>query len=273
MDWRSIRTDGQVSSMRTAGLNMSSLFLDDFQEMIASAGQVLNPWSEPVSKIFFYAAGFVDSDSEETRKIEHAFHGKFPDAEVNFSSDLLAAARALFGKERGIAVILGTGSNTGEYDGSRIVRNILPGGYVLGDEGGAASLGKQFISDYIKGLVPDGIVSEVNQLCDMSYPSIVRSVYKEPYPARYLGSFAPFLAERYEDYPYVMNLVDDNFRALFERCLSRYRDSESDVGVVGSFGQAMKHSLTKVAAEYNMTVSRIIESPADHLARYHYEGR
>lgn len=195
----------------------------------------------------------------------------FPEAEVAYASDLLAAARALFGRKPGIAVILGTGSNSCEYDGKQIVKNVRSGGFILGDEGGGASLGRQFVSDFLKGIVPESVASEFAAKYDMEYFHVVKNVYRGPSPASYLGSFAPFIMEHYDSCLYVKCLVDNNFRALFERCLLQYDIEGKPVGVVGGFGFAHKEILLRVAQEYGVGISDIVSSPIEGLVKYHIE--
>ena len=168
-------------------------------------------------------------------------------------------------------MILGTGSNSCEYDGKQIVKNVRSGGFILGDEGGGASLGRQFVSDFLKGIVPEPVASEFAAKYDMEYFHVVKNVYRGPSPASYLGSFAPFIMEHYDSCLYVKCLVDNNFRALFERCLLQYDIEGKPVGVVGGFGFAYKEILLRVAQEYGMGISDIVSSPIEGLVKYYIE--
>ena len=62
---------------------------------------------------------------------------------------LSGAAKALCGNEKGIACILGTGSNSCYYNGKKIVKNSPGLGFILGDEGSGAYLGKKVIQHFL----------------------------------------------------------------------------------------------------------------------------
>ena len=150
-------------------------------------------------------------------------------------NDLLDAARAVCGKEKGIAAILGTGSNSCFYDGVKIVKNVRSAGFILGDEGGGTRLGRLFMSDFLKGLVPADVAEPFAKEYDVDYMTVVRSVYKSETPAKYLGSFAPWIMQYYGKSDYVTRLVEQNFRDFIERALKQYDIENCPVGVVGGF--------------------------------------
>lgn len=274
-DWRSIASDGTVYSMRSTGMNVATADVAFVEKTLREAIPKLNPSGETVERIHFYAAGMIPTPGNPVPEGAARLHGEFmkafPEAEVAYASDLLAAARALFGRKPGIAVILGTGSNSCEYDGKQIVKNVRSGGFILGDEGGGASLGRQFVSDFLKGIVPEPVASEFAAKYDMEYFHVVKNVYRGPSPASYLGSFAPFIMEHYASCLYVKCLVDNNFRTLFERCLLQYDIEGKPVGVVGGFGFAHKEILLRVAQEYGVGISDIVSSPIEGLVKYHIE--
>ena len=162
-DWRSIASDGTVYSMRSTGMNVATADVAFVEKTLREAIPKLNPSGETVERIHFYAAGMISTPGNPVPEGAVRLHGEFmkafPESEVAYASDLLAAARALFGRKPGIAVILGTGSNSCEYDGKQIVKNVRSGGFILGDEGGGASLGRQFVSDFLKGIVPEPVAT------------------------------------------------------------------------------------------------------------------
>ena len=155
-DWRSISDDGKSFSMKTPGMNVATAESSFIENVLKEAVTGLNPSGETVREIHFYAAGLI-SDGKQVPdsavRLDAVFRKSFPEAAIEYASDLLDAARAVCGRKPGIAVILGTGSNSCEYDGEKIVKNVRSGGFILGDEGGGASLGKRFMSDFLKGLV------------------------------------------------------------------------------------------------------------------------
>lgn len=271
-DWRSVSDGGKVLAHKSAGMNVASSRPEFVLETLKSAIPCLNPHGESVTEVHFYAAGLIPDGNkvpESAANIDAEFRKMFPDAEIEYASDLLDAARAVCGHGPGIAVILGTGSNSCEYDGKRIVRNVRSGGFILGDEGGSASLGKMFVSDFIKGLVPQPLADEFSSKFESDYLTIVRNVYRGEAPARYLGSFSPFILEHYDSEPYVRELVRGNLRSLFDRCLAQYDLSKYEVGFVGGFGYALRDVLAEIAGEYGVRISVIMPSPIDGLLRYH----
>lgn len=249
---------GPGMTVSTPGFNLAHTPARAVNEVVSEAAAKIGPGEY---EIFFYAAGLTgDSPLDLTRW--------FPGAKVEYASDMLAAARAVLGRERGLAAILGTGANSCLYDGEKIVWKVDSGGFILGDEGSAAVLGRLFAADLIKKQVPEDIAGEFTSLFKADYPTLVRNVYGAPAPARYLGSFAPFLLSHYERSEYVRALVDGNFRAFFERALLQY-EKGLPVGVVGGFGYASREILTAIGREYGIEFKVFLKSPAEGLKKYH----
>ncbi len=271
-DWRSVSSSGEIFSFKSLGINVLADDSDFIEKSLSEVIPFLNPIGEEVSNIYFYAAGLISDGRgvpQSAVRLDSVFRKAFPEAIIEYASDLLGAARALFGNASGIAVILGTGSNSCEYDGEKIVKNVRSGGFILGDEGGAARLGRMFVSDYLKGFVPEPVATEFASKFKVDYQTVVHEVYKGVSPSRYLGSFAPFILSYYSDVEYVKSLVDNNFRAIFERSLKQYDLKSHKVGVVGGFGYANKDILKRIAAEYDVEICEITASPIDGLVKYH----
>ena len=197
------------------------------------------------------------------------FSTLYPNASQEFQSDLVAAARAACGHAPGIAAIVGTGSNSCLYDGEKIVSKVCSGGFILGDEGSAATLGRLFLSDFIKGLVPSEIAGSFASRYPSDYTSIISNVYHcEGSPSGYLGSFAPFIMEHYA-HPYIKELVDGNFRSFIRRSLKQHDTGRYAVGVVGGFAYALKDIFSRIAEEEGVTVSRFVKAPIEGLVDFH----
>ena len=270
--WRALCDDGSVRSAQTAGLSPTCLDDDHIRGIMREAMPVLNPEGKTVSQIFFYGAGLVSP--EAAAPVQSALEMWCPFAQVEFHSDIVAAARALWGNGSGVVAIMGTGSNSCLYEDGKVVRNIRPGGYVLGDEGSGVALGRAFLADYIKGLVPEDISAEFDKEFGLDYAGIVRKVYKEQAASAFMGSVAPFVM-KYIDNQYVSELVKDCLEAFLKRSLSRYCQGTSDnaaarrVGVVGSFGCACEPLLHALAPAYGLDFVKFIKSPIDELVLYH----
>ena len=210
-DWLFIGSDGTKTELHTKGINPARDSRDTIYNAIYHELLTSLPDSANLQAIFFYGAGCIEPFDKSVRSVLEEL---FPESNIEVESDLLGAARALCGHEEGIACILGTGSNSCLYNGKDITLHTPPLGYILGDEGSAARLGKLFISDFLKGLVPAHIANALTERCDTSYEAIVENIYRSSgSPSAYLGDLAPFIMEHYED-PYIRNLVDGNFRAF-----------------------------------------------------------
>lgn len=269
--WRSVAEDGTLRSVHTGGMSPTCLDAGHFQSIVREAVPQLNPDGRSVEAVYFYGAGLV---SEETcALIRAALEMWCPFARIEFHSDLMAAARALFGTGSGVVAIMGTGSNSCLYSDGRIAGQIYTGGFIIGDEGSASALGKALISDYIKNLLPEEVRILFDARFDLSYPMIVRKVYKEPGAAAFLGSFAPFVLENIgEPSGYLRSLVDGCLDSFMNRALSRYRDGDGmvrKVGVVGSFGCACEERIREIGSRYGLEFVKFLKSPIDELVKYH----
>lgn len=264
-EWRSVSEDGAVRSVQTAGMNPSCLDPSHFQSVVRDAVPVINPDGRHVDAVYFYGAGLVSE--EASMPVCEALEMWCPFADLHFFSDLMAAARALFGDGDGIVAIMGTGSNSCLYENGRIVSNIRPGGFILGDEGSGAALGKALLSDVVKGMLPEDLEAEFARLYGLDYPAIVRKVYREPAASAFLASFAPFIIENIS-HPYMKDLVSDCVDAFMRRSLSRYA-GHVKVGIVGSLGCACEGILREAGAAYGLEFVKFIKSPIEELVRYH----
>jgi N-acetylglucosamine kinase-like BadF-type ATPase len=180
--------------------------------------------------------------------LENALLYSFPQAEVFIDSDLLAASRALFGTGKGIACILGTGSNSCFYNGKEIKKNVSPLGFILGDEGSGAVLGRKFISDCLKNQLPVSLQKKFFSQYDVSPSEIMDRVYKQPFPNRYLASLSPFLLENIGEES-IYRIVEGSFTEFFERNIKQYAITGEGLGFVGSVAYYFQDILREVAEE------------------------
>lgn len=270
--WRAVLEDGTVRELMTEGLSPTCLDPDHLQDIMRAAIPALNPEGKRVEHIYFYGAGLVSEAS--AAPLRSCLDMWCPLAEMEFHSDILAAARALFGDGSGVVAIMGTGSNSCLYENGEIVRNIRPGGYVLGDEGSGVWLGRAFLADFVKGMLPAHIEKDFTDLTGLDYPMVVRKVYKEPAASAFMASLAPFVLSHVSD-PYVSGLVEECLESFVRRALARYGEDASDpdaarkVGVAGSFGCACEPLLAKIGARHSLEFVRFVKSPIDELVKYH----
>lgn len=216
--------------------------------------------------VFFYGSGCNEFMSDKMGRVLSRAFPYCPRIEV--FSDLLAAARAVCCKSEGIACIMGTGANSCLFDGERIVANTPPLGYVLGDEGSGAVLGKLFVNAVFKGLLPEEIKRQWLDETGLTYPYIINKVYREPLANRFLASFAPFIASHLDCEP-LRQLVVCNFREHFRRNVNRYGRHDLPVGAVGSIAYCFRNQLAEAAKAEGYTLARVMRSPLGSLLTYH----
>ncbi|MBQ8838682.1 MAG: hypothetical protein IJ005_05110 [Bacteroidales bacterium] len=272
--WRAVAPDGTVRQAQTAGLSPTCIDADYIREVVGKVVPELNPAGVSVSQVFFYGAGLVSSESAAV--LADVVGLWCPFAHIEFHSDILAAGRALFGDGSGVVAVMGTGSNSCLYEKGEVVRNIRPGGFILGDEGSGVCLGRLFLSDYIKGLIPKTVGEAFESEFGLDYPQIVRKVYRENGASAFMASLAPFILNHIHE-PYVESLVDGCIESFVVRALSRYAPDASDpssackVGVVGSFGCACRDRLVEIGSRYGLEFVRFLKSPVDELVKYHMQ--
>lgn len=270
--WRAVSAENEVTEMLTEGLSPTCLDEEYISEIVRKAVPVLNPEGKRVELVVFYGAGLVSEESSAA--VRSCLEMWCPFARVEFHSDILAAARALFGDGSGVVAIMGTGSNSCLYENGRIVKNIRPGGYVLGDEGSGVSLGRAFLADLVKGLLPESIESEFLSQTALDYSTIVRKVYKEKAASAFMASLAPFVLSHMDE-PCIRSMVSDCLESFVKRALARYVDFAEDkvtsrrVGVVGSFGCACEELLREIGMKYGLEFVLFLKSPVDQLVKYH----
>lgn len=280
-DSGSTKTDWSVTSGNNVALSVKTQGINPFHQPEKVIGDILSsellPQIEPVvasiSEIHFYGSGCNEAN---TAVMQALLSRVFSDdvsssgygVRVFVYSDLLAAARAVCGTSPGIACIMGTGVNSCLYDGTGIVNNTRPLGYILGDEGSGAVLGKLFLNALYKGFLPQDMVGEFEQWIGMSYQDIITRVYREPMANRFLAGIAPFIHDRI-DIPAVRDIVVDNFRNFFRRNVVQYKAASLPVGAVGSIAYFFRDELCEAASLEGFTLSRVLRSPMDGLVAYH----
>lgn len=227
----------------------------------------LNQLKGNVAEIHFYAAGVVNA--ERGSVIEKALRYFFPEATIEVESDLLAAARATLGRESGIACILGTGSNSCRYDGKSIIEHVSPLGFILGDEGSGAVLGRHLLGDYLKNIMPAELRDLFNKEYSMSYVEILNRVYRQEKPNMFLAQFAPFL-KKYISYTYCEKLVSNSFSSFIERNVMQYKDFKNQpISFAGSVAFYFEEQLQKELLTKNLLHCKIVKEPIEGLINFH----
>lgn len=269
-DWRVLGEHGNVKNQAfLPGMNLSTMRMEDILGILSEAFDS-GMFHGGIKGFYLYAAGVVTDSVRD--KLTTYLRSRADIDDVDIEDDLTGAARAVCGHSPGIAAILGTGSNACFYDGTAVSREVYSGGYILGDEGSAATLGKLFLSDYLKGMVPENVAEDFRRSFDSTYTAIIDGVYHSASPSAFLGSLAPFIVS-YMDVPYISGLIKGNFKAYIDRILTRYDVSKYPVGIVGSFGWACRDILVPMLEQSGITVSKVIKDPVDELCKYHIVSR
>ena len=196
------------------------------------------------------------------------FKKVFPSETIFLENDLLGAARALCGREEGIACILGTGANSCLYDGEKIVQNTSPLGYILGDEGSGAVLGKLFMNAIFKNPAFFALQTLYLQETGLTMPLITNKVYREPLANRFLASTSSFIRQHLDFEP-LRQLVIDNFRSFFRHNVVQYQRAELPVHAVGSIAWYYQDELAVAVKEEGFQLGQLLKTPIDGLVKYH----
>lgn len=267
IEWMAIDIDNNLSHcFKTVGIN--ALLADD-EEIISILNQVRIEVGQNTnfSEIHFYGAGCASETIN--KRMSYLISQVIKSNDIFVMSDLMAAARALFNDKKGIACILGTGSNSCLYDGREITANVPSLGFILGDEGGGVSIGKKFISDIYKGLAPGDITTFFMNEYNYSIGDILEKVYKFPAPNRFLASFMPFIYKHKEN-GYIKELIINELYLFMTRNILAYPSVRSiEIGFVGSVAVIFEDILRVVGERLDLKIGKIIKKPMDGLVTYH----
>ena len=264
-DWVLCNSDGIVARAKTQGFNPT---IQGSEEIFAHLAEELPGEFTATApmEIFFYGAGCA-YDTANAR-MKEALRGIFATQNIHVYSDLLAAARAMCGNDEGIACIMGTGSNSCLYNGKEITDNTPPMGYILGDEGSGANLGRQLISDCVKKQLPKEIREAFMKEYNLDIPTILEKVYRTPMPNRWLASLVPFIHE-HKNNAEVSAMIKQCFRQFFQRNVMVYRHSWLPIHIIGGIGISFTEEIKEAAESLGLSIGKIAQSPMEGLVKYH----
>ncbi len=265
-DWALVGED-RMERMRTQGLNPAVHAAAFVRRVLAVE---LSTDAVP-DAVRFYGAGCSERFPETKARMTALLRERFPSAQIEVESDLTGAARALFAQGEGIACILGTGSNSGRYDGRRIVCNVPPLGYMLGDEGSGAAIGRELLRGMLRERFPLELRDRFHRFAGLGYEQLIRAVYHGEAPGRFLASFVPFVAEHI-DREGMSALVAGVFDEFAAHVLSRYPAS-LPVAATGGVAATFPALLREALAGCGRQLVRIVRAPLDGLIAYHETGR
>ena len=270
-DWRLIDDNKQIHQCTTQGFNpyfsASEILSSIIKSELLNHFSILN--SKSIVHIYYYGAGCGAASKKEI--ITDSLQNEFPLASIEVNTDLLAAARATCGTSAGLVAILGTGANTCFYNGKEITENIPSLGYVLGDEGSGAYIGKAFIQAYLNKEMPENLSIRFYERFKLGKDEILDAVYKQPNPNRFLASFSKFIYLNLKE-QFVIDLVVDCFNQFFDKYICKYQKHNFvKLSCVGSVAYYYSNILRAVAANKGVSIDTIIETPIAGLTLYHLD--
>ena len=258
--------NNKKQSISTIGISPYFLSTDEIAAILVKAfSKKINV--EKINAIYFYGTGLSNPDN--VKSLKKALRLVFKNATLDIQTDLVAAARATCQKNKGIACILGTGSNTGYYNGKIIAKNSPGLGYVLGDEGSGAYLGKKVVQYYLYQTFDEELMAGFTKRFNTSKDEILNNVYKQPLANRYLATYAIFLSENRGHYM-IENIIEDGLNDFFFTHLYKFKESwKLPINFVGSVAYGFKDVLKELCHTYELELGKVLKAPMEGLITYH----
>jgi N-acetylglucosamine kinase-like BadF-type ATPase len=264
-EWCLINGD-KKKKIITQGISPYFLNTSEIEQLLATELKNKLKENEP-DEIYYYGTGCINP--ENAKLVTKALRTTFPEAKIAVTHDLMGAAKALCGDEKGVACILGTGSNSCYYNGKKIIKNSPGLGYILGDEGSGAYLGKKVVQYYLYNTFDPDLMDRFNAKYNTTSAEILDAVYKQPLPNRYLAGFVTFLVENRGHFM-IENIIEDGFNDFFFNHLYKYRESWiMPIHFIGSVAYGFRDILKEMCDTYELQLGRVLKNPMDGLIKYH----
>ena len=260
--WAVVENPNNV--IKTDGIN--PIFMDSAQIENTLRTQLLPNIVETITEVYFYGAGCANE--EKINIVRTAIQSVFGEIKVEIASDLLGAARGLCGHQSGIACILGTGSNSCFYENDNISWNVPALGFILGDEGSGAVLGKLLMGNIFKNQLPETVKQDFVQTYGYNMMDVIEKVYRSPLPNRFLASFGPFIA-KHKEVPEMKEMITSALESFIVRNVKQYPYTTMPVSFTGSIAYYFSNILQELADKHNFTIGKIEKDPLQGLVEYH----
>jgi N-acetylglucosamine kinase-like BadF-type ATPase len=222
-----------------------------------------------VNEIYYYGTGCSSTTSNKI--VQELLRKHFTKAKIEVNGDLFGAARALFGNEKGIASILGTGSSSCIFENHQIVQAVPSLGYLLADEGSGAHLGKLLLNAFFKNDLPPSLHEKFARQYGLEPETFIPQLYAREKPNTYIASFVPFIIQNKKE-PFIAELIINALYTFFQEIILKYPNYQSyDLGFAGSVAFIFKDFLSMIAEEFNLSICKIIQNPIDDLVKFHME--
>ena len=220
-----------------------------------------------ITDLFYYGTGCFDPNN--AKSVKRALKMAFPQAKTEVGTDVLGAAKAVCGNNKGLVANLGTGSFSCYYDGKKIAKQRPGTGYILGDEGSGAYLGKKLIQYFLYETLDEELKVKFEDKFETDRAGILENVYKKPFPNRYLAGFTMFLAENRGHYM-VENILEDGLNDFFFYHLCKYREVWFlPVNFIGSIAYGFKDVLQQLCQSYEFDLGKVLKNPMEGLVKFH----
>ncbi len=267
-NWHLIQDSDQTPlNCETAGINP---FFQQSSDILKTLTTQFSIPFQQLDSLYFYGAGAANEAKKQ--ELLDALQEYFKTDTIIVESDLLAAAHSLCGNEPGIAAIMGTGSNSCYYDGKRILSNVSPLGYILGDEGSGAVLGKKLLSEILKNQFPQHLIKLFFETYSETPAEIMENVYRKPFPNRYMAGFTRFLSAHMQEAA-VHELLFHSFEEFFQRNIRQYNEAkELPVHFTGSIAWHFREVLKEAAEKSGFLMGNVCQNPMEGLIRYHKQN-
>ena len=264
-DWRLINKAGEKLPFETIGFN--PYIVDSDTVLNGLLNSELAAIKKSVTQVYFYGAGC--SSEAKCKVVAEPLNTFFSNAKVNVEHDMLAAARATCGKEKGMIAILGTGSNSCLFDGTTIIENVTALGYILGDYGSGVDIGKALVKALMGKELPSEIENKFNEDYNLTTVDILDAVYKQAFPNRFLAGFSLFVFKNLNN-AVILKMVESRFELFFEKNICKYSDYQnSPLHLVGSIAFIYQDYFKKIAEKHNVKIGKIIKQPIEELVEFH----
>lgn len=264
--WMLLKDDGTQQELFCTGIN--PYFMDENQIVDLINKSIPKKVLSKADELYFYGAGC--SNNDKCTIVNNALSRVFANSKIEVSNDLLASARALFGSNNGIACILGTGSNAAVYNGVDFDDKINSLGYMLGDEGSGAYIGKRLLIDFLHNDMPKDLYQKFAKEYNLNFHDVLDRIYKQDFPNRYLASFTPFASKNIKD-SYIIEIIESSFDAFIKYQLDslNFDKATASIGFVGSIAYHFKEILQSRLELNNYKLASIISAPMDGLVEYY----
>ena len=257
--WCLLQKDAPVQEFFTSGINPTYLSQEDIELQIVKI-------EKPIQEVYFYGAGCAPEEAQD--KMKRILSAFYPKACVHVESDMLAAARGLCGDHPGLVCILGTGSNSCYYDGENIAEQVLPTGYLFGDEGSGYVLGRAVLSAYLKNEMETELRRKFKRTYHYTFTDLINKVYGLKNPKAFIASFTTFLS-KHREHSQIKRIIETELK-LFLEMLRKYTVTQR-LYFTGSIASVFENELTEGAQALGFEVALIQKNPMQGLINYHYE--